>query len=84
MDEINVKVVQSSVGVNIHLLPILEGDMNFLGGTNPHVSRLTGQLIVYFTESGSRSLYSTEHCAVRHDREARRLEGNTTMCSPST
>ena len=28
-----------------------EGDMNFLGGTNLHVSRLTGQLIVYYTES---------------------------------
>ena len=58
--------------------------MNFLGGTNLHVSRLTGQLIVYYTESGSRLLYSAEHCAVRHDRETRRLEGKTTICSPST
>ena len=51
---------------SIHLLPspegdmkicstqiihVAEGDMNFLGWTNLHVSRLTGQLIVYFTES---------------------------------
>ena len=28
-----------------------EGDMNFLGGTNLRVSRLTGQLIVYYTDS---------------------------------
>ena len=61
-----------------------EGDMNFLGGTNLRVSRLTGQLIVYYTESCSTTLYSAERCAVRHDRETRRLEGNTTICSPST
>ena len=28
-----------------------EGDMNFLGWTNLHVSRLTGQLIVYYTKA---------------------------------
>ena len=28
-----------------------EGYMNFLDGTNLHISRLTGQLIVYYTES---------------------------------
>ena len=28
-----------------------EGDMYFLDGTNLHVSRLTRQLIVYYTES---------------------------------
>ena len=61
-----------------------EGDMDFLGGTNLRVSRLTGQLIVYYTESCSTTLYSAERCAVRHDRETRRLEGNTTICSPST
>ena len=61
-----------------------EGDMNFLGGTNLRVSRLTGQLIVYYTESCNTTLYSAERCAVRHDRETRRLEGNTTICSPST
>ena len=61
-----------------------EGDTNFLGGTNLRVFRLTGQLIVYYTESCSTTLYSTERCAVRHDRETRRLEGNTTICSPST
>ena len=61
-----------------------EGDMNFLGGTNLRVSRLTEQLIVYYTESCSTTLYSAERCAVRHDRETRRLEGNTTFCSPST
>ena len=33
------------------------GHMNFLGGTNTHISRLTGQLIVYYTES----LRSTFH-----------------------
>ena len=58
-----------------------EGDMNFLGGTNLLVSRLTRQLIVYYIESWSTTL---ELCAVRHDRETRRLEGNTTICSPST
>ena len=61
-----------------------EGDMNFLGGTNLRVSRLTGQLIVYYTESCSTTLYSAERCAVIHNRETRRLEGNTTICSPST
>ena len=63
-----------------------EGDVNFLGGTNLRVSRLTGQLIVYYTESCSTTLYSasTERCAVRHDMETRRLEGNTTICSLST
>ena len=61
-----------------------EGDMNFLGGTNLRISRLTGQLIVYYTESCSTTLYSAERCVVRHDRETRRLEGNTTICSPST
>ena len=35
-------------------------------------------------ESWSTTLYSTECCAVRHDRETRCLEGNTTICSPST
>ena len=52
-----------------------EGDLNFLGGTNLRVSRLTGQLIVYYTESCSTTLYSAERCAVRHDRETRRLGG---------
>ena len=61
-----------------------EGDINFLGGTNLRVSRLTGQLIVYYTESWNTTFYSAEQCAVRHDRETRRLEGNTTICSPST
>ena len=61
----------------------LEGDMNFLGGTNLHVSRQSGQLIVYYTESCSTTLYSAERCAMRHDRETRRLEGDTTMYSPS-
>ena len=60
----------------IHLLPSLEaspsGDMNFLGETNLRVSRLTGQLIVCYTESCSTTLYSAERCVVRHDR------GNTT------
>ena len=46
--------------------------------------RLTGQLIVYYTESCSTTLYRAERYAVRHDRETRRLEGNTTICSPST
>ena len=50
-----------------------EGDMNFLGGTKLRVSRLTGQLIVYYTESCSTTLYSAERCAVRHDRETRRF-----------
>ena len=49
--------------------------MNFLGGANLHVSQLTGQLIVYYTESCSTTLYSAECCAVRHDRETRRLGG---------
>ena len=61
-----------------------EGFMNFLGGTNLRVSRLTGQLIVYYTESCSTTLYSAERCVVRHDRETQRLEGNTMICSPST
>ena len=30
---------------------VAEGDMDFLGGTNLHVFRLTGQLIVYYTEN---------------------------------
>ena len=34
-----------------------EGDMDFLGWTNLHVSRLTGQLIVYYTESWRRTFY---------------------------
>ena len=38
--------------------------------------------IIYYTESCSTTLYSAERCAVRHDRETRRLEGNTTICSP--
>ena len=61
-----------------------DGDMNFLSGKNLRVSRLTGQSIVYYTESISTTLYSAERCAVRHDRETRRLEGNATICSPST
>ena len=61
--------------------PSPSGDMNFQGGTNLRVSRLTGQLIVYHTESCSTTLYSAERCAVRHDRETLRLEGNTTICS---
>ena len=39
----------------IHVLP--EGDMNFLGWKNLRVSRLTGQLIVYFTERWRRTYY---------------------------
>ena len=52
-----------------------EGDINFLGGTNLHVSRLTRQLTVYYTESWSTTLYSAERCAVKHDvwRETRRF-----------
>ena len=61
-----------------------EGDMNFLGGTNLRVSRLIGQLSVYDTESCCTMLYSAERCAVRHDRETRRLEANAWICSPST
>ena len=34
-----------------------EGDMNFLGWTNLHVSRLAGQLIVYYTESWRKAYY---------------------------
>ena len=34
-----------------------EGDMNFLGWTNLHVSRLTGQLIFYYTESWMSTFY---------------------------
>ena len=82
----------------IHLLPSLEGDTKicptqkihvarghgFSGWDKLRVSRLTGQLIVYYTESCSTTLYSAERCGVRHDRETRRLEGNTTICSPST
>ena len=60
-----------------------EGDMNFLGGTNLRVSRLTGQLIVYYTESCSTTLYSTERCAVSHDRETRRLEGTRRFVLPT-
>ena len=56
-----------------------EGNMNFLGGTNLCVSRLTRQLFVYYTESCSTTLYNAERCAVRHNRETRRLEGNTTI-----
>ena len=52
-----------------------EGDINFLGGTNLRVSRLTGQLIVYYTESCSTTLYSTERCQWLY-RETR--QGNTT------
>ena len=61
-----------------------EGDMNFRDGTNLYVSRLTGQLIVYYTESWNTTFYSAERYAVRHDRETRHLEGDTTMCLPST
>ena len=45
------------------------GRHNFSGETNLHVSRLAGQLIIYYTESGCTTLYCAEHCAVRHDRD---------------
>ena len=44
--------------------------------------RLTGQLIVYYNESWSMMLYRAERCAVRHDRETRRLEGNRRFVFP--
>ena len=61
-----------------------EGDMIFLGGTNLHVSRLTGQLFIILLKSWSTTLYGTKCWAVRHDRETRRLEGDMTFCLPST
>ena len=51
-----------------------KGDINFLGWTNLHVSRLTGQLTVDYTESWSTILYGIEHCAVRHDSKTWYLE----------
>ena len=56
----------------IHLLPSLEGDTKICPTQKIHVARVslqTGQLIVYYTESCSTTLYSAERCAMRHDRE---------------
>ena len=45
------------------------------------VSWLTGQLIVYYTESWSTALYSAERCAMTHDRDTC-LEGDMKICFP--
>ena len=55
--------------------PVCGGRQEF-SGWNKSCLRLTGQLIVYYTESWITSLYGTERCAVRHDHETWCLEGD--------
>ena len=64
-----------------------EGDMNFLGWTNLRVSRLTGQLIVYYTESWRRTYYQGNmhwievlHALAFHSQWARLVAQNIYMC----